>query len=144
MPRLCPVCGSADTGGYPKRHKDYTPDRGRLDIDAWTCHACKARWEIWAYVREGVEENHDIRLKDGRAWSVDQGVQGDAPVCPYCKGAAEFVQSDGRWHRGGANLLRYRCPGCWAIWQWIVDDAGTRLFKRLWRQGQSIQIESEQ
>jgi C4-type Zn-finger protein len=133
MPRLCPVCQSSDTGGYPKRHKDYT-SRGRLDIDDWVCIACGARWEIHDYVREDTTENHNIRLKDGRSWTPESGVQGDVPQCPYCKSIEiEFVQSDGRWHRGGANILRYECDSCRAIWQWYINDDGKKIFKRKWR-----------
>lgn len=132
MPPICPVCQSTDTGGYPKRHKDYTA-RGRLDIDDWVCMACKSRWEIHDYVREGVSENHNIRLKDGRTWTPD-GVQGDAPQCPYCRSTSiKFVQSDGRWARGGANVRRYECEDCAVIWQWYINDDGKTLFKRRWK-----------
>lgn len=137
MARLCPVCQSPDTGGYPKRHKQYTADRGRLDIDDWYCHACKSRWEIWEYPREGATEIKDVRLANGnrQAW-------GDLPMrtCPNCKGdLVTYVQHDGPWRGWGDETLRFECQTCGEIWQEMVRvEDGRRLARRLWRKGRTL------
>lgn len=134
MARLCPVCGSADkTFAHPKRHKEYT-ERGRLDVDDWYCHICKARWELWDYIREGVGEIKAVRLGNGnrQAWP-----DRSPSVCLGCRSErVAFVQCDGPW-RGWANeTLRYQCEACGEIWQEMVRiEDGCRLARRLWRQG---------
>ena len=135
----CPVCGSEDTGGYPKRHKNYT-ERGRLDIDDWTCLGCGTRWEIWDYVREGVSENKDVRLKDGRVW-IDGVIKGEAVACRECSSVnVKLVSKDGIW-RGQYNVqqLRYECDDCGALWLNMTCDDGTIKMWRLRRHGRSFQ-----
>lgn len=136
MPRPCPVCGSSEkTFASPKHHKQYT-ERGRLDVDDWYCHLCKARWEVWDYVREDVEETKAIRLANGnlQAW-------GEMPprTCEHCQsGDVAYVQHDGHWRGWAHEILRYECHTCGEIWQEMaaVDD-GKRLFRRIWRPGQT-------
>lgn len=136
MSRLCPVCGSSDTGGTPLRQKQYT-DRGRMDTDAWYCHQCKSRWTIYDYVREDVEEIKDVRLANGdrQAWSERR-----PPTCLGCKSEhATFIQHDGPWRGWETETLRYQCAACGEIWQEMVRvEDGSRLARRLWRKGQIL------
>lgn len=130
--RPCPVCGSEDTGGYPKT-SSYT-GRGRVDIDDWYCHGCKSRWQIWDYIREDVLENKHIRLKDGRAWRDGQAI-GDPVPCYLCKETnVQFVSEDGHW-RNQYNVaqLRYQCDDCGGIWINMTRDDGRVMARRIWR-----------
>jgi hypothetical protein len=137
MTRICPICGSEKIGGSPKRWKDYTPDRGRLDIDYMRCDVCRAAWDSYHYVREDVYESHDLRRGDGNrpAW-------GDLPprTCTRCKGLdVKWLWSDGPWHGPETEILRYECRACGEIWQEVVNESdGKRLFRRVWRQGHDV------
>ncbi len=137
MARLCPVCGSSDTGGYPKHHKTYT-ERGRLDIDDWYCPTCESRWEIYEYIREDVTEVKNIRLKDGRPW-VNGEAQGTPITCRFCMSeAVTLVSDDGPWRTPDVRQLRYECGGCGAIWVNMRHTDGTVKMWRLWRQGRAV------
>lgn len=133
MARICPICGSDKTGGYPKQHKQYT-ERGRLDVDDWYCHNCESRWEIWEYIREDVTEIKAIRLANGnmQAW-------GNMPPreCKCCKSQdVAYVQRDGNWHGWETEILRYECKQCGEIWQEMAQVAdGKRVSRRLFRPG---------
>jgi transposase-like protein len=132
MARPCPVCQSADTGGYPQTRL-YSA-HGPVQVDDWVCHSCGTRWEHWDYSRIERVEHKNIRLKDGREWTAEGGVQGEVPVCPYCRSPQiKFVQSDGRSTHRMADVHRYECEACAVVWQWYIDNDGKKLFKRRWR-----------
>lgn len=138
MSQLCPVCGSSVTGGSPKSHKNYTSDRGRLDIDFNRCHVCHAFWDEYHYVKEGVTEIHDVHVKDGRLW-IDSAAQGDPILCHFCQsGTVMFEQDDGPWrNQYNVRQLRYECTACKGLWVAMTRTDGDVLATRVWRKGMS-------
>ncbi len=137
MARECPLCNSSNTGASVKRHKDYTPDRGRLDIDYNRCHACGAAWDTHDYPREDVTEIHDVRRGDGnlQAWG-----ELPSPQCRHCQSLdVKWLYEEGRWHQPGVGILRYECKACGQIWQEMARDAdGKRVARRVWRYGRAV------
>jgi hypothetical protein len=129
--RLCPLCQSPDTGGYPKTR--LYVERGRVDIDDGRCHACGASFEVWYYTREDMIEYHMIRRPDGsrETWT-------DLPPrqCRLCKSAnVRYVGHDGFAYRRDVHveILRYECAACAAVWlEYAQIDDGKRMFWRLW------------
>jgi hypothetical protein len=134
MARLCPICGSDKTGASPMSHKNYIPDRGRLDIDYNRCQACHGAWETHHYVREDVTEIKAVRRGDGNllAWG-----HLPPPQCKHCQSLnVRWLYEEGRWRDPGVGILRYECNACGEIWQEMArDDDGRRVARRTWRAG---------
>lgn len=130
--RLCPLCQSSNTGGYPRTR--LSTERGRVDIDDWVCLDCRCSWQYWDYVREDTHEDHEIRRGNGHRLAWEAWGEPPPPQCRSCKSLdVKYVQCDGRWHRPGTEILRYECKACAAVWlEYVRIDDGKRLFWRLW------------